>query len=194
MKIILATVSPYRIEAFQKLDLDFITEGSNVDEYGIERPHDPAELVRYLAKLKAEAVVKNHSEGIVIGFDSVGYFEGKILEKPKDKKEIVDRLKSLSNNNYFFYTGIYMVNLENNKIITDFTKTKVSMRSINEKEINKYLEQDSNYNTYAHGYDPFGHYSSTFIKEVSGSWSSLLQGIPLAKIMEMLFEIGYKLD
>ena len=194
MKIILATISPYRIDAFQKLDLDFITEGSNVDEYGIERPEEPGELVKYLAKLKAEAVAKNYSQGIVIGFDSVGYFEGKVLEKPKDKKEITDRLKSLSNNGYYFYTGIYMINLEDGKVARDSTKTKVLMRDINEKEINKYLKQDPNYNTYAHGYDPLGHYSSTFIKEINGSWSSLLQGIPLAKIMEMLFEIGYKLN
>ena len=94
MKIILATTSPYRIEAFKKLDLDFDAEGSNVDEYGIERPEKPVELVQFLAKLKAEAVAKNHSKGIVIGFDSVGYFQGKILEKPKNREEIINRLKN----------------------------------------------------------------------------------------------------
>ncbi len=194
MKIILATSSPYRQETFKRLGLDFIAESSNVDEYGAERPGKPEELVKYLSKLKAEAVAKNHSKGIIIGFDSVGYFQGKILEKPKNKKEAINRLKFLSNNKYSFYTGIYMLNLVENKHISDFVKTEVLMRNINKQEINKYLEQDSKYNTYALGYDPLGHYSSTFIKEVNGSWSSLLQGIPLAKIMEMLFEIGYKLD
>lgn len=194
MKIILATTSPYRIEAFKKLDLDFDAEGSNVDEYGIERPEKPVELVQFLAKLKAEAVAKNHSKGIVIGFDSVGYFQGKILEKPKNREEIINRLKSLSSNRYSFYTGIYIVSLAENRSISDFVETEVLMRDINEQEINKYLDQDSKYNTYAHGYDPLGHYSSTFVKEIKGSWSSFLQGIPLAKIMEMLFKIGYKLN
>jgi len=136
MKIILATSSPYRIKAFQKLGLDFIAERSDVDEYGIERPEEPEELVKYLAKLKAEAVAKNYSQGIVIGFDSVGYFNGKILEKPKDKEEVINRLKTLSNNSYFFYTGIYMLNLEENKILVGSIKTEVLMRNIFKNEIN----------------------------------------------------------
>ena len=77
MKIILATSSLHRIEIFQKLGLDFTTESSNVDEYGPERPKNPKKLVKYLAKLKAEAVAKNYSSGIIIGFDSVGYFNEK---------------------------------------------------------------------------------------------------------------------
>jgi septum formation protein len=194
MKTILATTSPHRIKAFQKLDLDFITEASNVDEYTPERPGGPKELVKYLAKLKAEAVIKNHSEGIVIGFDSVGYFNGKILEKPQNKEESISRLKTLSNNTYSFYTGIYMFNLDNGISLLDSVKTELSMKNIDEKEIIKYLKQDSKYNTYAHGYDPLEHYSSTFVKEIKGSWSNVLLGIPLSKIMEMLFEIGYKLD
>ena len=67
------------------------------------------------------------------------------------------------------------------------------MKNISEKEINKYLEQDSKYNTHAHGYNPLEYYSSAFVKEIKGSWNNL-NGIPLAKIMEMLFEMGYNLD
>jgi len=36
-----------------------------VDEYTVDRPSDPIDLTKYLSKLKAEAVAKNHSEGIV---------------------------------------------------------------------------------------------------------------------------------
>ena len=194
LKIILATSSPYRQEAFKDLDLDFITESSDVDEYGANRPDNPENLVKYLSKLKAEAVTKNHSKGIVIGFDSVGYFNGKILEKPKSRDEAYNRLKALSGNKYYFYTGIYMVNLAKNKHISKVIKTEIFVRDLKKNEIDKYLDQDANYNTYSHGYDPLGHYSASFIKSINGSWSSVLKGIPLETIMEMLFEIGYKLE
>ena len=86
MKIILATTSPYRREAFGYLGIPFEAEGSNVDESQFERK-DPKELVKNLSRLKAEAVAKNHSDTIVIGFDSITYFRGKILEKPKSKED-----------------------------------------------------------------------------------------------------------
>jgi len=73
MKIILATTSPYRIEAFKFLEIDFTAEGSKVDESQVER-NNPEDLVRELSKLKAEAVAKNHKDAIVIGMDSAGYF------------------------------------------------------------------------------------------------------------------------
>jgi predicted house-cleaning NTP pyrophosphatase (Maf/HAM1 superfamily) len=83
-KIILATASPHRIEAFRSLGLDIIVEPSNIGERTEHRPDTPEGLVKYLARLKAEHIAnkplieKNHSDGIVMGFDSVGYFNSTI--------------------------------------------------------------------------------------------------------------------
>ncbi|TSA46168.1 hypothetical protein D4R51_00580, partial [bacterium] len=109
-KIILATTSPHRQQALEMLGLDFIAEGSDIDENFEGRPSIPDDLVKQLSKLKAESVAKNHSEGIIIGFDSVGWFDNSILEKPKSREEVFDRLKSLSGNNFDFYTGVHIIN------------------------------------------------------------------------------------
>ena len=82
LKVVLATSSPYRQEAFEFLGIDFEIEGSKVDESQVERA-DPQELVKQLSKLKAETVASKYPEAVVIGMDSVGYFNGQILEKPK---------------------------------------------------------------------------------------------------------------
>ncbi|MGM0482868.1 MAG: Maf family protein [Patescibacteria group bacterium] len=192
-KIILATSSPYRQEAFCFLDLDFVAQGSNVNEYFDGRPDSPEELVLHLAKLKADVVSKNHNSGIIIGFDSVGWYNGQVLEKPKSREETFQRLKSLSGNTHQFYTGIYMKNLQSRKEISKVAITNVEMRNLNDSEINKYLEQDSKFNTYALGYDPLGHYSSTFVRKINGSYNNLIRGIPLETIVEMLSEVKYKL-
>lgn len=195
-KIILATASPYRKQAFGFLGLDFIAEASNVDEYLKDRPINPEELVKYLAKLKAEAVAKavakNHFDGIIIGFDSVAYFNRQIIEKPKSRQEAFERLKRFSGRYHEFYTGIHMINLSNRKILSRVVKTEVLMRDLSEKEITKYLDQDPNFLTYALGYDPLGNYSSTFVRRIEGSYNNLTRGIPLEKIVEMLKEIGYE--
>lgn len=191
-KIILATTSPYRREAFGFLGIDFEAEGSEVDESQAER-NNPEELVRQLSELKAEAVAKNHSDAIVIGMDSVGYFNGKILEKPKSKEEAFERLKNLSGKNHEFYTGIFIINTSTKATVQKVIKSEIFMRELSDLEINRYLEQDSYYNTYALGYDPLKNISSSFIIKLVGSYNNVLRGIPLEILPEMLSEVGYNL-
>lgn len=190
-KLILATTSQHRKEAFEYLGIDFETKASNVDESQVERDN-PEELVKQLSKLKAEAVVKNYSDAIIIGMDSVGYFNNQILEKPKSKEEEFQRLQSLSGNNCQFYTGIYMIDTSLDKVISRVVKTEIFMRKLSDKEIEKYLNEDPNFNTYALGYDALKHSSSAFVKRIEGSYYNFLSGIPLETIVEMLSEVGYK--
>jgi septum formation protein len=199
-KIILATTSPFRIDAFNMLGIKFECMGSEVNENFDDRPTDPGRLVLCLAKLKAEAVAgyimnlnseifAEHKKGLVIGFDSVGYFEKTILEKPASYSEAFERLKAMSRKRYQFYTGICMISLPDRKIYERLVITDLVMRNISEKEIEFYLNQDPNYNKYAQGFDPLGNYSSTFIKEIRGSYNNPLRGIPLEVIVEMINQI-----
>jgi septum formation protein len=191
-KIILATTSPYRIEALRFLGIDFEAEGSKIDESQTER-NDPEELVKTLSRLKAEAVAKNYSDAIVIGMDSIGYSNGKILEKPKSKEEGYERLKALSGNNFQFLTGIWAVNTASHKTVSRVVKTDAVMRDLTDVEINRYLDEDPRFNTYAMGFDQMGHTSASFIQEIKGSYNNSLRGIPLESMREILLEVGYKL-
>lgn len=193
MKIILATTSPYRQEAFKMLDIDFEAKGSNIEEDFDGRPNTPNELVTELAKRKAESVAANYSEGIVIGFDSIGWFENEVLEKPKTREEAFQRLQKLSGNTHKFYTGIHVINISENKIFSRLAETEIKLRKLSVEEINKYLEQDPNYTTYAIGFDPLGHYSASFSESIKGSYNNYLRGIPLETIVELLKEAGYKI-
>lgn len=193
-KIILATASPYRQEAFKMLDIDFEAEASEIDENFNGRPEDPEKLVSELAKRKAEQVAKNHKEGIIIGFDSIGWFKNKILEKPKNRREACERLKMLSGGNHQFYTGICIVDLSKKESLSRVVKTDIKLKELSDDEINKYLSQDPHYATYAIGFDPLKHYSSSFAESISGSYNNYLRGIPLEVIVRMLKEIGYKIS
>lgn len=192
LKIILASSSPYRKEGFGFFGIDFEVEGSKADESQAERDN-PEDLVSQLSKLKAEAVAENHSNAIVIGMDSVGYFDGKILEKVKSKDEAIERLKNLSGKEFEFYTGIYIINTSTGKTTRRVVKSEMLMRELSNSEIEKYLEQDTYYNTYAPGFDPLKNISSSFVAKLTGSYNSFLRGIPLEVLPEMLSEVGYTL-
>lgn len=191
MRIILATTAPCRKAAFAFLRVPFEAEGSQVDESQKERK-EPEELVKRLSRLKAEAVAKNHQDAIVIGMDSIGYFNNQILEKPKSKEEAFRRLKSLSGNNHQFYTGIFMIDTTSDKHLSRVVKTEAFVRKLSETEIRDYLDEDPYFQTYAMGYDPLEHSSSAFVKRIEGSYNNLTRGIPLEEIIEMLHEIGYE--
>lgn len=190
MKIILATTSPYRIKAFKMLGLGFEAEASNAEEKFAGRPNDPEALVKELARLKAETVAKNHKEGIVIGFDSIGFFEGKILEKPGSRQEAFERLKNLSGKKFQFYTGMHTIKLPEKKAFSDSSKTEVWMRKLGEKEISAYLDSDKRFMTYALGFDPEASYSASFAEKIKGSYNNLIHGIALETVVKRLRQMG----
>lgn len=192
MKIILATTSPYRRMLMDVLGIEYESIGSNVDESVVKR-NEPGNLVRELSRLKAQAVADNNPDSLVIGMDSIGWFNGSPLEKPKSREDAYNRLKSLSGNNYSFYTGICMINTKTGDVFSRVVKTDIEMRTISESEINKYLDQDPNFITYAHGYDPQNHLSTSFVKKIEGSHNNFIWGFPLEVVVEMLKEQGVKL-
>ncbi|MFA4960641.1 MAG: nucleoside triphosphate pyrophosphatase [Candidatus Pacearchaeota archaeon] len=186
MKIILATSSPYRQQMFRDAGIEFQAQASEIDEKFKGRPASPSELVQTLAKLKANDVAKHYNEGIIIGFDSIGYFDGEILEKPKSEEEAFERLKRMSGNTFSFYTGIFMINKSSGKEMINVVETTAQMRKLIDEEIRRYLNSDTKYKTYALGFDPLKGLSSTFIKSINGSYLNILQGLPLETIIEML--------
>jgi len=184
-KIILATASKHRIEGFKHLGLEFLSEKSNIEEHIDGRPDDPEELVKCLSRLKAEAVKKNHPDGIVMGFDSVGYFEGQILEKPQSREEAFDRLSKLSGKDHEFITGVHMINIKNRTQLQRVVSTHITFRDLLEESIDRYLNDSEDYRTRALGYSPFTGISSTFPRLITGNFSNLAYGIPLDNVIEM---------
>ena len=104
-KIILASGSPRRKELLKELldkySMEFEIQPSNVDEKELEETiNDPSKLVGELSYVKATDVFdKNkdkYDELIVIGADTIVWFDNKFLGKPKDIKDATNMLEKLS--------------------------------------------------------------------------------------------------
>jgi len=188
MKIVLATTSRYRIEIMRLTGIPFEEKSNEVEEKYEGRPDDPEELVKQLSRLKAEAVAKDCLDSLVIGFDSIAYFEGRILEKPQSYGEAFERLKAMSGKHHDHYTGVTLINTKTGKTIQRVVKSRIYLRDILDEEIKKYLDEDPGYKTHAYGYEAIGKLSATFIKKVEGDFYSLARGMPIATVIEMIKE------
>ena len=194
-EIILATNSDFRRKGFELLGMNFSSHGSRINEKLKYRPRNPHDLVVFLAKRKARAVAKKYVNECVIGFDSVGYFEGELLEKPRSREETFERLKELSGKHHQFYTGTFMINLDTRKKASKVSKTDIYMRELSEREIRRYLDSCDECEEYikkALGYSAFSGFSSTFVRRIEGSANNLNFGLPTELIPSMLEKVGFE--
>lgn len=107
--VILASGSPRRRELLGKLVAAFVVVPAEVDEDALT-VEDPEQTARILAREKALAVFKDHSDSIVIGGDTVVALEieGVMtqLTKPVDEADAARILGLLSGQTHSVITGV----------------------------------------------------------------------------------------
>ena len=123
-------------------------------------------------------IAKTNKDKIVIGADTIVYFNGKIIGKPKDKEESYKMLNNLSGKTHKVFTGVSIVNEDKNILRTFSQMTKVSVREIPKNDILYYID---NYYTL----DKAGSYGiqdwfSIWIKKIDGCYYNVM-GLPLSK-------------
>lgn len=140
------------------------------------------------AKEVFDRIQNQYKDVIVIGGDTVVYFNNRILGKPKDKEDAYNTLKELQGNVNYVYSGLTVIIKENNKIIkkNDFTKTAVYMKQMADEEIEEYIKTGE-------PMDKAGSYAvqgigSKFIEKIEGSYSSVV-GLDIEKLDEILNKV-----
>ena len=187
MNLILASKSPQRINLMKEMNINFNIFESKINENDIDikKPHA---FCKKLAIKKSNYVFKKYKNSIVIGADTVIYFNKQIIGKPKNKKEAYSILKSLSGNHHYVYTGVSIISKKINYSFYD--KTKVAFYDLNDNLINYYIE---NFNPY----DKAGAYgiqdwSKIFIKKINGCYYNVI-GLPIPKLFK-IFEAEKQLN
>jgi septum formation protein len=185
--LILGSSSPFRAEVLKKLGIDFIQHSPDIDESVLEEETAPS-LVERLAKEKALAIAIDYPEALIIGSDQVAVIDGKILGKPGNHETAVKQLLSASGKAVTFYTGLALYNAQSltmHHLIEPFT---VHFRSLSEKQIHFYLEQEKPYQC-AGSFKSEGLGIALFTK-LDGDDPNSLIGLPLIKLIELLNKEG----
>tara|TARA_B100000287_G_scaffold354117_1_gene344160 strand:+ start:572 stop:1183 length:612 start_codon:yes stop_codon:yes gene_type:complete len=175
--IILASKSPRRHSLLKIIGLKFEIIPSNLTE-NIDPSLSPRHLAEYLSKEKANKVSNKYKNKIVIGADTIVYFNNKIFGKPKDRDENYSMLKSMSGKTHNVVTGVSLIN-KNKGIQKTFSQiTQVTLRKIPRDELLYYIDNFSTLDK-AGGYG-IQDWFSVWIKKIDGCYYNVM-GMPLSK-------------
>ena len=189
VKLILASASPRRIELLKILGCKFQVIPSKIEEK-INPRLSPIQNIKRLSYFKALDVAEKISDGIVIAADTDVVLNGKILGKPKNKKEAYKMLKSLSGKEHQIITGVAVVNVKTKKLFQDVVITKVKFRKLNKSLIEKYIVSGESLDKAG----AYGVQGSGFllVESIKGDYFSVI-GLPLNALNQLLKKFGINL-
>lgn len=136
--LILASKSPRRRELIETLGRPFTVKSANADET-LPEGLTPEEAVTLLATRKAEAgAVGESPDDIVIGADTLVFYNGEPLGKPRDEADAVRILTLLSGTEHLVLTGVAVVH--GGETLAAADTSIVRFRKLTPKEILRYVK------------------------------------------------------
>jgi len=182
MTIYLASGSPRRRMLLEKVGIEFQVINPVAEELSAAGK-DPEIYAKNTAIQKARSVISKIKDGIIIAADTIVVKGNEILGKPKNKQDAMRMLEKLSGTSHFVYTALVVLDKKSNRMETAIEKTKVEMRKLDEKEIQKYV--DSGEPMDAAGAYKIQEGAASFIRGIEGDYCNVV-GLPLATLIEIL--------
>jgi septum formation protein len=186
-RIVLASGSPRRRELLAQIGIECTVIPSSVAE-DRELP-SPEETAEHLAVLKAQAVAGTlEGNGYVIGADTIVVVDGTIFGKPIDKEDARRMLLRLQGREHKVITGLAVILLNSQKMIAGHEVTTVKMRPLTSEEIDGYIGTGE-------PMDKAGAYAiqgrgAAYIPGICGCYFTVV-GLPLARLLSMLYDLGW---
>jgi septum formation protein len=188
-RFVLASASPRRSGLLTLLGIPFEVRPSNVEEKAAGGT--PREMAAALAKAKAEAVVKAHGGGLVLGGDTEVVMDGETLGKPSGTDEALAMLLRLRGRTHEVLTGLHLIDAPTGESVSAVESTLVTMRDFSEGEAA----------AYARGGDPLdkaGAYgiqgpAALLVSRIEGCFYNVV-GLPLSRLVEMMEELHAKIQ
>lgn len=140
MRIVLASESPFRKRALDMIGLVYETRPSRIDEKAI-RDSDPTRLTRKLAEAKAHKIAEDCPDALIVSGDAVATKDGRIYEKPRDKKEAAQFLKEFSGSKFSFVTAIAVLNAKTRRMLSTVESSDIYFRPLLDREIQQYIDK-----------------------------------------------------
>jgi len=146
--IILASSSIYRSRLLKKYIKNFSTRTPDIDETP-RKKESAKDLSLRLALSKAKKISNSEPDSFIIGSDQVASFKGTILGKPMNYEDAFNTIKKFSKEDVIFFTGIALINKNENIQYHHIDITTISFKDFNDQMLKNYLDSEENLNTTA---------------------------------------------
>lgn len=137
--VILASTSPRRRELLARLTRDFAIQPPEVEEKTTK--NRPSDVCMQLARIKAESVAAKHPHELVLGCDTVVFFRGSLIGKPKDRADAVNILSTLNGKFHYVYSGVCMI--KDGREEKAYAVSRVKMKKMSLREVEEYVDSGS---------------------------------------------------
>ncbi|GGD40459.1 Maf family nucleotide pyrophosphatase [Muriicola marianensis] len=185
-RILLASGSPRRQEFLRLMGIPFQVIRNEVDEHYPSHLKE-AEISDYLAVLKSESLKKNLStREILITADTVVWYNGTSLAKPKDVEETCKMLETLSGQWHKVITSVCFTTLDAQRVVN--CTTDVRFRKLEADEIRYYAEHFSPLDK-AGAYGIQEWLGMVGIDEIRGSYTNVV-GLPTHIVYKTLMAMA----
>jgi septum formation protein len=183
--IYLASTSPRRKQLLKKAGITFRILKPDYEEKNNSKS-SPSKIVRMHALEKSESCMKQIKNGTILSADTIVYFEGEIIGKPKNMKEARLILCRLQDQWHTVYTGVAILKVVSGRVAKKtvfFEKTKVHLKALTPKGIANYFKK-------VNPLDKAGAYAiqsphGGIVREVRGLFSNAV-GLPIEKVIKKL--------
>jgi len=185
---VLASASPARRRLLQNAGIEPVVCQSDFDESQIQLS-DPVELVQTLALHKAQTVVGQFNDALVLGCDSVLSVRGEIHGKPANSEEAIARWKQMRGTVGDLYTGHALIDVSQDKTLVRCGITRVYFADISDACIAAYVATGEPLK--CAGCFALEGRGGLFVEKLEGCHSNVI-GLSLPLLRQMLNELGYE--
>lgn len=185
---VLASASPARRRLLQNAGIEPVVCQSDFDESQIQLS-DPVELVQTLALHKAQTVVGQFNEALILGCDSVLSIRGEIHGKPANSEEAIARWKQMRGTIGDLYTGHALIDVAQDKTLVRCGITRVYFADISDACIAAYVATGEPLK--CAGCFALEGRGGLFVEKLEGCHSNVI-GLSLPLLRQMLNELGYE--
>lgn len=140
--LILASTSPRRKRLLNEAGYRFRAVRPSYQEKD-RKGETPFAAVKRHALEKARGVAAGRRDALVIGADTIVYFRGRIIGKPKNMRDAARTLKRLAGRTHTVYTGVAVIEDRRGRPAERYfhETTRVSLKSLSDKEIRAYFKR-----------------------------------------------------
>ena len=189
-RIILASSSPRRKELLEQVGLKFEIFSPDIDEsvcIGESADH----YVQRLAEQKAQAILAQFPDAIVIAADTILVLDHKIIGKPESKQHAFEIWTALSDRQHDVLSGVCLLSsqCDPNTIQSMVVRTKVYFQKLSQLDMEQYWATGEPIGK-AGAYAIQG-YAAQFIPRIEGSYSNVV-GLPLYETLQLLKNIDQR--
>ena len=195
MRLYLASTSPARLATLRAVGVEPVLLSSGVDEEAAVASSDPMsadEMVLFLARLKAEAVVAPEIDGFILGGDSAFELDGITYGKPHLPSVARERWLLQRGREGHLHSGHWLIDhrggVPGRGIGAVSTAAVTFADDITDAEIDAYIETGEPLHVAgAFTIDGFG---GAFVSGIEGDHHNVV-GVSLPLLRELVLELGH---